>query len=120
MNALYECLVSHSRLTPKRHAFNYRVFMFCVDLDDLPRLSHRIFGFSHNRFNWFSIDDQDHIDLGKPGGIRGNLIAWLNTQELHFPADVKIQLLTFPRVLGYGFNPEWYSACGGCRSGEHV
>lgn len=105
MNALYECLVSHSRLKPKRHAFNYRVFMFCVDLDDLPRLSHRIFGFSHNRFNWFSIDDQDHIDLGKPGGIRGNLIAWLNTQEVHFPADVKIQLLTFPRVLGYGFNP---------------
>jgi DUF1365 family protein len=63
MNALYECTVAHSRLVPKRHSFIYQVFMFSVDLDDLPKLAKRIFGFSHNQFNWFSIDDRDHIDL---------------------------------------------------------
>jgi DUF1365 family protein len=77
--------------------------MFCVDLDELPKL--RRFGFSHNRWNLYSIDDRDHIDLGKSGGIRANLTAWLAEQGQIYPANAKIRLLTFPRVLGYGFNP---------------
>ena len=64
-----------------------------------------VFGFSHNRFNLFSIDDRDHVDLGQPGGIRGNLTEWLAGQGISCPGDARIQLLTFPRVLGYGFNP---------------
>jgi uncharacterized protein len=104
MNSLYECSVAHCRLKPKRHAFNYQVFMFCVDLDDLPSLGRRIFGFSHNRFNLFSIDDRDHVDLGH-AGIRANLITWLARQGIACPTDARIRLVTFPRVLGYGFNP---------------
>jgi uncharacterized protein len=105
MNALYECSVFHSRLKPKHHKFNYRVFMFCVDLTELPSLSKRLCGFSHNRWNIFSIDDRDHVDLGHLGGIRANFIAWLAEQGVACPDDATIQLLTFPRVLGYGFNP---------------
>jgi DUF1365 family protein len=104
MNSLYECSVAHCRLKPKRHAFNYRVFMFCVDLDDLAELDRRVFGFSHNRFNLFSIDDRDHVDLGH-AGIRANLTAWLAGQGIACPDDAKIRLVTFPRVFGYGFNP---------------
>lgn len=105
MNSLYECTVAHCRLKPKRHAFSYRVFMFCVDLDELPALARGIQGFSHNRFNLFSIDDRDHVDLGCLGGIRPNLMKWLAGQGIACPADARIQLVTFPRVLGYGFNP---------------
>ncbi len=105
MNALYECSVTHCRLKPKLHAFAYRVFMLSVDIDELPALARRIFGLSHNRFNWFSIDDRDHVDLGKPGGIRGNLNAWLAGRGIACPGDARIRLLTFPRVLGYAFNP---------------
>lgn len=105
MNALYECSVMHCRLKPKRHAFNYRVFMFCVELDDLPALGRRTLGFSHNRFNLFSIDDRDHVDLGHAGGICGNLTSWLATQGIVCPENARIHLVTFPRVLGYGFNP---------------
>lgn len=103
MNALYECTVAHCRLKPKRHAFSYRVFMFSVDLDELPGLG--CSGFSHNRFNLFSIDDRDHVDLGKPGGIRPNLMAWLAEKGISIPEDSRIRLVTFPRVFGYGFNP---------------
>src|SRR5215217_6171853 len=103
MNALYECTVAHCRLKPKRHAFSYRVFMFSVDLDELPGIG--CFGFSHNRFNLFTIDDRDHVDLGKPGGIRPNLTAWLAGQGITVPDHARIRLVTFPRVLGYGFNP---------------
>jgi DUF1365 family protein len=105
MNSLYECSVSHCRLKPKRHAFDYQVFMLCVDLDGLPDLGRRIFWLSHNRFNLFSIDDADHIDLGLPGGIRPNLVAWLAEQGISCPEEARIRLVTFPRVLGYGFNP---------------
>ena len=105
MNSLYECNVVHCRLMPKRNEFTYRVFMFSVDIDELPALGKRLLGFSHNRFNLFSIDDRDHIDVGKPGGIRGNLTSWLKEQGIDCPEDAKIRLVTFPRVLGYGFNP---------------
>ena len=105
MNSLYECAVAHCRLKPKRHAFDYRVFMLSVDLSELPALGKSLFGFSHNRFNLFSIDDRDHIDLGHPGGIRGNLVKWLADQGTRVPDEAEIRLVTFPRVLGYGFNP---------------
>jgi hypothetical protein len=105
MNALYECAVAHCRLKPKRHAFNYRVFMFAVDLDDIPSIAKKIPWFAHNRFNLFSIHDADHVDLGQPGGTRGNLTHWLAGEGISCPADARIRLLTFPRVLGYGFNP---------------
>ena len=104
-SSLYECRVMHCRLKPKRHAFNYRVFMFCIDLDHLPKLDKKLFGFSHNHFNFFSINDCDHIDMGAVGGIRGNLISWLISQGIACPDDAKIYLVTFPRVFGYGFNP---------------
>jgi hypothetical protein len=117
MNSLYECTVSHCRLKPKRHAFDYRVFMFAVDLDELPALPGKIHGFSHNRFNLFSIDDRDHVDLGKSGGIRPNLIAWLAGEGFACPEDARIRLVTFPRVLGYGFNPvSFYYVCS--KSGQ--
>ncbi len=105
MNALYECFIIHCRLKPKRNPFSYRVFMFSVDVDELPQLGKKYFGFSHNRFNLFSIDDRDHVNLAQPGGIRGNLTSWLGNQGISCPADARIRLLTFPRVLGYGFNP---------------
>ncbi len=105
MNAIYECTMVHCRLKPQRHEFTYRVFMLSVDVDDLPTLSKRHVGFSHNRFNLFSIDDKDHVNIGMPGGIRGNLVAWLAGQGMDCPADARIRLITFPRVFGYGFNP---------------
>lgn len=105
MNGLYECKISHCRLKPKRHSFSYEVFMISAELGDLPQLSSELTGFSHNRFNLYSIDDRDHIDLGLPGGIRPNLAAWLAGQGTTLADDAKIRLVTFPRVLGYGFNP---------------
>ncbi len=98
---IHECEVMHHRLRPRQRSFRYRVFMLEVDLDDLPQ--HPCLG--HNRFNLFSIDDRDHIDLGLAGGIRPNLTEWLARQGTHLPTGARVRLVTFPRVLGYGFNP---------------
>lgn len=105
VNGLYECVVSHRRLKPLQKAFQHHVFMFCVNLEELAQLAREIPCFSHNGFNLFSIHDSDHIDLGHEGGIRGNLLAWLGAQGLVVPENSKVCLLTFPSVLGYGFNP---------------
>lgn len=102
---LYPAKVRHQRLMPKLKAFSYRVFMISADLEKLPELAKKTPFFSHNRFNFFSIDDRDHFALGHPGGIRENLLAWLKTQNLQVPPATKIRILTFPRVLGYVFNP---------------
>lgn len=105
MNSLYECTIVHCRLKPKRNEFTYRVFMLSVDIDDLSILGKRLTGFSYNRFNFFSIDDRDHIQTGNSGGIRANLTSWLASQGVECSGETRIRLVTFPRVLGYGFNP---------------
>lgn len=100
-SSVYECQVMHRRLKPEQKRFDYRIFMLSIDLDAIPNIP--LLG--HNRFNLFSLNDADHIDLGKPGGIKPNLLAWLAEQSIDVPADVNVRLVTLPRMLGYGFNP---------------
>lgn len=100
-SCIYECDVMHRRLKPMQKRFDYRIFMLSVDLDELPNV--RFLGL--NRFNFFSLNDRDHVNLGKPGGIRPNLEAWMAGQGITCPADARIRLITLPRVLGYAFNP---------------
>jgi len=100
-NSLYECVINHTRISPKKHAFTYRVFMLAIDLDNFPKLPL----LSRNRFNLFSIDDRDHIHTDPKKSTRENLIVWLAEKGTTIPTDTRITLLTFPRVLGYAFNP---------------
>jgi DUF1365 family protein len=100
-NSIYECNVTHTRISPKKHAFQYRVFMLAIDLDSFPQVSL----LSQNRFNLFSIDNRDHINTDTEKTIRQNLTTWLSEKDTAIPADAKIILITFPRVLGYSFNP---------------
>ena len=100
-SCLYECEVMHRRLKPARKRFDYRIFMLSVDLAHLPKVPF----LGLNRFNLFSLHDRDHVDLGRPGGIRANLLAWLEKQDMACPDDARIRLITLPRVLGYAFNP---------------
>ncbi|MCX8237339.1 MAG: DUF1365 domain-containing protein [Akkermansiaceae bacterium] len=98
---LYECEVMHRRLRPEQKRFDYRIFMLSVELDDLPKVPF----LGLNRFNLFSFNERDHVDLGRPGGIRANLMAWMEEQGITCPSDARIRLITLPRVLGYAFNP---------------
>lgn len=102
---IYECEVWHQRLVPERRPFRYRVFMLGLDLADLPNLVRKARWLGHNRFNLFAIHDRDHIEVGSEGGIRANLVSWLSGQGCTVPESARIELVTFPTVLGYGFNP---------------
>ncbi len=103
-SGLYQCEVYHQRLSPKRHAFRYRMFFLDLDLGEVPTLTKRLILLSHNRWNLFTFRDRDHLDLGKPD-LRSNLEAWLGQQGVTLAAGSRIRLITLPRILGYFFNP---------------
>jgi DUF1365 family protein len=94
--AIYEGWVMHRRLRPRAHRFKYRVFSLLLEPAALPRL--RLL--THNRWGLFSFHDTDHGD-GRP------LDDWLNDvlAAAGVTADGKRQVLCYPRILGFVFNP---------------
>jgi DUF1365 family protein len=94
--------VRHERLRPVSHAFAYRIYFLRLPLRSIAQQHGSLRWFSHNRFNLLSFHDRDHGDGKQP------LTAWadalLANEGIH-DADGEIWLQTFPRVLGYGFNP---------------
>jgi len=99
-SALYEGWVMHRRLRPRHHRFKYRVFAMLLDLDDLPRLDRGLRLFTWNRRGLFSFQDRDHGD-GR------DLKVWLDDllARAGITADGARQVLCYPRILGYVFNP---------------
>jgi DUF1365 family protein len=102
-SALYESTVMHHRVRPFRHRFTYRVFSLLLDLDELPELGRRLRLFSHNRFNLFSFRDRD-FGAGDGSAPRAWIEQVVRDKGYTFPVGA-IDLLCFPRVLGYVFNP---------------
>jgi hypothetical protein len=101
--ALYHGTVMHARLKPKPHRFRTRVFSGLFDVDALPELGRKMRLFSHNRFNLFSLRDGDFGD--RPGEtLRASAERRLAAAGFAGPYG-KIELLCFPRMLGYAFNP---------------
>ena len=119
-SAIYRGAVDHHRYLPKAHAFRYRVSSWLVDLDELHALDQRrgwrwLFGY--NRRALWSIYDADHGELqpeksrekpressgGKPITLREHVIQTCVANGQPIPA--RIALLSFPRFLGFTFNP---------------
>ncbi|AJY46583.1 DUF1365 domain-containing protein [Martelella endophytica] len=101
--------VIHQRHRPKKHRLSYRVFSLLIDLDELPALDRRLKLFAHNRFALFSLFDRDHGSL-----TGGDLKAWaLGELESAGLEAVRVEMLCYPRILGYVFNPLTVFFCYG-------
>jgi uncharacterized protein len=100
-NALYFGEVVHQRFRPLGHRLMYRVASLLIDVDGLAQGPHpRLF--SYNRFNVFSVRDGDHGD----GTQTISAFAWDQVREIDPERVVtRIVMLSYPRMLGYGFNP---------------
>ncbi|MEQ8967302.1 MAG: DUF1365 domain-containing protein [Azospirillaceae bacterium] len=101
--ALYVGRVMHRRLGEVRHRFAYRVFCLLVDIDRLPDLDRRLRLFSHDRANLIALRSRDH-GARDGSALRPWVEARLAEHGLSAGA-ARIELLCFPRVLGYVFNP---------------
>lgn len=99
--ALYVGETTHHRLEPRPHRFRYAIFQVLVDVDDpsrgLPRLMRL------GRWGLFSFTPADHGDRsGAP--LRPWVEARLRGAGIAASA-ARISLLSFPRILGFVFNP---------------
>lgn len=102
-SGLFVGKVWHRRWKPKAHRLDYRVFAALIDLDELPVLASRSRIFSHNRFNLFSLMDRD-FGPGDGAPLKPWVAAQLRAAGL--PADdLRVELLCYPRMFGYAFNP---------------
>ena len=101
--SLYECSVMHHRMQPVRHKFSYRLFMFCLDLDEIDQLAERRRLLSRNRWNLFSFFDRDHLQRGHDT-VKNNIIDLLRSKGINDPIG-KVFLITHLRTFGYVFNP---------------
>lgn len=114
-SCIYTVTIMHNRLQPRKHRFAYKLFMFYIDLDELPLLTSRFRLISRNRFNFFSFRDSEHLQLpvAVPDTLkttREHITAYLHQQGIDIGKG-KIMLLTNLNVLGYNFNPVSFYYC---------
>jgi len=101
--ALYRGEVVHKRLHPVEHKLRYSVFSMLVDVDHLQDSAKTTRLFSLDRFNLFSLRQRDH-------GFRDqrSLSEFANTIAKRCGLQneiVRTQMLFYPRILGFAFNP---------------
>lgn len=102
-SAIYCGTVVHQRLRPRRHRLRYDVFALLIDLDELDKLDLKTRLLSYNRPGPVSFRDCDHGPTnGEP------LRPWAEARMREAgvePDGGAIELLCYPRILGYVFNP---------------
>jgi len=133
-SCLYECSVLHARFSPRQHRFVYRIFLFALDLDELPALSRRLPLFSLGRRNLYSFHERDYLPTSEPlhhapptsatsaassenrkseiGNLKSRVLAHLaaTTPGLDL-TGARVVLVTLPRIAGYLFNPVSFYFC---------
>jgi DUF1365 family protein len=92
----------HMRLTPFAHRFRYRVFALFLDIDRLAETLAPLWLLRLERFGLLSFRRRDH---GPRDG--SELRPWVEARlaECGLPRPARVWLLSFPRILGYAFNP---------------
>ncbi len=95
--------VEHRRIAKVGHKLNYRVFSVLVNLDKLAELDRGLRLFSVNRRNLLSLNTTDLAD-GKQSCLSTFAKELVRS---HLPDTLvhEVWLQTYPRVLGFVFNP---------------
>ncbi|GBF57241.1 hypothetical protein PbB2_00906 [Candidatus Phycosocius bacilliformis] len=93
----------HVRFQPFAHRLEYDLFQLLIDVDEVANDVKGLRWLTYNRFGPFAFYDRDHGDRsGAP--LRLWVEAQLKAAAIEHDGG-PIRLLTFPRVLGYVFNP---------------
>ncbi len=95
--------VEHARYAPVPHRFRYSIYVYGLDLSELPRLDGALPLFGHNRFRPASIHDADYLD-GSNRPIGEKLRSHLEAAGCS-PAAGRIILVTSARWFHHVFNP---------------
>jgi uncharacterized protein len=101
--ALYFGEVMHARLKPMGHRFSYRVMSLLIDLDRLDAADRQSRLFGVNRAALYSFKEKDHGD--RDGSSLRRYAERCAKQHGIDLSGGKIELLCYPRLLGFTFNP---------------
>ena len=114
-NCLYIGTVYHKRHAPKIHVLRYKVFNLFTDLDDLEDIANKNRFFSLNRFNLISIFEKDYGDPKDTSNrsLKDRILTLLDQNDVDATQVKKIKMLTYPRILGFSFNPLTVYYCYG-------
>ncbi len=138
--ALYETRITHVRRTPLRHAFQYRGYLWLVDLDRLPPIPRALRPLARFRPADHSVDQRGGHNVGQSRGhnvgqsddhsvdqsddhgggqaadqpltLRQDLERYLAAQGVG-PAGGRVLMLAQARSLGHVFNPLTVYWCHG-------
>lgn len=110
-STIYIGKVMHARKVPVHHKFEYPLYMYAVDLDELPELDRSISWFGYNRIRPVAIHDKDYLLIEKDAGdIKSKLMRLLEKENLHI-GITRIMLLTAARYFNHIFNPASFFYC---------
>jgi hypothetical protein len=114
----------HQRFTPKPHRFDYLLFYFAIDLDELDALHAGLRLFSVNRGNLYSLRENDFFPTHEPlhnatatpapaanaTPLKTRITRWLAERGVNLGGG-RVVLVTLPRIAGYLFNPVSFYFC---------
>ena len=102
-SCIYEGRVRHRRFTPVANAFQYRLYLLYLDLDELPRVFDVHPLWSVERVNAAYFRRRDH--LGPQRVPLDGAVRDLVEERTGARPDGPVRMLTHLRYFGYCFNP---------------
>ena len=106
MKKLFMAKIYHKRFIPKINEFVNSGFYIRFDINKLNDLHSSVV--KVNKFSLFSFYEKDH---GKRDGSSLNNWAKRELEKANIEGVDRLELQTFPRVLGYVFNPVSFWFC---------
>lgn len=100
--SLYSGKIMHARLAPVLHRFTYKMTSMLIDLDRLVEADKSTSIFSVNRTNLVAFHEKHH-GLRDGSSLRAYIDTTIAKTGQERPA--RVELLCYPTVLGYTFNP---------------
>ena len=104
---IYDCNIFHSRNLPVKHAFSYRSFNFCIDLDEVESLSRHSIFFGLDRFKPFRFVPADSLFAGKNStalDLKRAVISYAEEKGVQESIH-RVEFLGNVRTFGYSYNP---------------
>lgn len=102
-SAIYKGKVFHARHVPKKHHFHYNIFLFWLDLDELPQLQQQVTGFSLRNFAPAQFKRSDYLGpMQQP--LKDSVLERMS-QLAGRQLSGKVFLLGQVRVFGLYFSP---------------
>lgn len=113
-SCVYDGEIRHRRFVPKDHAFNYRMFMWYLDLDELDDLARLKWFFRVQKRGLVSFIRSDyfgHPDKDLKSEVISAVRAYYEAHKLTPPDIASVRLLTHVRYLNIIFNPVSFYYC---------